>query len=75
MFRKISPTMQSGLGFDWGAVQSGLNDVASIWNAYNPQPYTVPKPVPQPVLGGSTGTLLVIGGALILTYALISRKR
>lgn len=72
----VCPSMSSHLGFDWGNVQTGLNNIANIWNAYNPQGHTVtPSPIPQPVLGGSTGTLLVVGGVALLAYALMSKKR
>lgn len=65
--------MQSHMGFDWGNVQTGLNDIANVFNAYNPP--ARPAPVAQPMLGGSTGTLLLVGGALILGYALLSKRR
>jgi hypothetical protein len=83
----VCPTMNSSLGFDWTTFQTGLNEVTNAIDAYNPQPGTIAYyqryggtppagyAVPQTMLGGSTGTLLLVGGGLILVYALISKRR
>jgi hypothetical protein len=71
---KVVPNLASHLGFDWSSVQTAISDASQAWYAYNnPRPAT---PVPTaPFLGGSTGSLLLIGGGLILAYALLSKKR
>jgi hypothetical protein len=72
---KVVPNLASHLGFDWSSVQTAINDASQAWYAYN-NPHPVPvQPTPGPFLGGSIGNLVLIGGGLILAYALISKRR